>query len=360
MNRIISLALLALMVTGIAKAQQKDKQRQEEELIIKKKGDREEKTTIIIDGDRITINGKPITEYDGDNIIIRKKAFEDAFAQAGPRIRMSMPRHGFDREFNMNEFNFRFDEEWREDFEREMEKARSPRPLLGVSTEKADKGLKLLEVSEGSAAEKAGLKAGDVLTKFGGQAVTEPQQLAELVRARKPEEEVEISYIKAGEKKERKQKVKLGKTESFTFISSEGPRAPKPPRPPRAPMPPRGGDIMIVPGAPMPPMGPDMTERYFYYNNDRPQLGIRIQDLDDESGVKVIDVNDGSLAATAGIKEDDVIVNIDGKRVKNTDEAREALQGAREKNTYPIVLNRGGSALTVEVKVPRKLKKADL
>jgi serine protease Do len=358
MNRIISLALLALLVTGIARAQQKDKQRQEEELIIKKKGEKEEKTTIIIDGDRITINGKPITEYDGDNIIIRKKSLENAMAQIGPRIRMTMPGQGFDHEFNMNNFNFQFDEEWREDFEREMKKASSPRALLGVSTEKADKGLKVLEVSEGSAAEKAGLKPGDVLTKFAGQAVTEPQQLAELVRARKPEEEVEIAYIKAGEKKERKQKVKLGKTERFTFVPSEGPRAPRPPRPP---MPPHEGDMIFVPGAPMPPMAPGMQDRQFFlYDNDRPQLGIRIQDLEDETGVKVIDVNDGSLAATAGIREDDVIVNIDGKRVKNTDEAREALQGAREKNTYPIVLNRGGSALTVEVKVPKKLKKADL
>lgn len=358
MNRIISLALLALMVTGIAKAQQQDKQRQEE-VIIKKKGDREEKTTIVIDGDRVTVNGKPITEYDGENIIIRRKALENAMAQVRPRVRMYMPGYGIDREFNMNDFNFHFDEGWREDFEREMEKAGSPRPLLGVTTEKADKGLKLLEVSEGSAAEKAGLKAGDVLTKFGGQAVTEPQQLAELVRARKPEDEVEISYIKAGEKKERKQKVKLGKTEGFTFAPSEGPR---PPRPPRPPMPPQEGDMIFVPGAPMPPMSPGTQDRQFFmYNNEsRPQLGIRIQDLDDESGVKVIDVNDGSLAATAGIREDDVIVNIDGKRIKNTDEAREALQLARGKNAYPIVLNRGGSAITVEVKVPKKLKKADL
>jgi S1-C subfamily serine protease len=76
--------------------------------------------------------------------------------------------------------------------------------------------------------------------------------------------------------------------------------------------------------------------------------------------VKVLDVNDGSLAAMAGIKENDVLVSIDGKRVKDTDGARSALQAAREKASYPIVLNRGGSVVNVDIKVPKKLKKADL
>jgi serine protease Do len=373
MNRILTAALLALFITGIANGQQKEKSKSSQDVIIKKNGKSEEKMTIVIDGENITINGKPITEYHGDDIVIRQKALEEAMvplAKAMPRVRIhTAPRIAGD-DFG---FDFRFDEDFAREFERELEKGfryeadRKPQAILGVVTEKSEKGLKLTDISDGSAAEKAGLKEGDVLTKFAGTPVSDPEKLRELVRARKPEEEVEISYIKAGEKKERKAKVKLGSytPEVNVFSTRPGypvpPRAPRPPRPPRVPM---HGDIYIE--EPRVPRSPDFdrnVERFFidgFSYGGKPQLGVRIQDTDDSSGVKVLDVHDGSLAATAGVKESDVIVNIDGKRVRDTDDAREALQGAREKSSYPIVLNRGGQVMNIEIKVPRKLKKTDL
>lgn len=363
MNRILTAALLALFITGIANGQQKEKSRSSQDVIIKKNGKSDEKMTIVIDGETITINGKPITEYRGDDIVIRQKALEEAMvplARVMPRIRIATAPRIAGEDFD---FNFQFDENFGREFEKAFryESDRKPQAILGVVTEKADKGLKLVDISEGSAAEKAGLKEGDILTKFAGSSVNDPDKLRELVRARKPDEEVEISYIRSGEKKERKTKVKLG---SYTFqgnVMITSPRAPRPPRPPRPPQPPKvpyPGDFR----------SPEhfIMERDFggdgfkYIYGGRPQLGIRIQDTDDSSGVRVLDVHEGSLAAAAGIKETDVIVNIDGKRVKDTDDAREALQAAREKSSYPIVLNRGGQVMNIEIKIPRKLKKADL
>jgi len=74
----------------------------------------------------------------------------------------------------------------------------------------------------------------------------------------------------------------------------------------------------------------------------------------------VLDVDDGSLAATAGVQENDIITQIDGKQVKDTDAAREALQDTREKNNFSINLKRNGTPMTLQVKVPVKLKKAEL
>lgn len=351
MNRSIFIALIALFVTGIAFGQQKDKSANKEEVIIRKKGGSDEKTTIVINGDQITVNGKPITSYDGENVIIMRKELESAMeplARAMPRIRIE----GFPGDFG-EDFNFRFDDQ-------AFAPNAKPQAMLGVVTEKDAKGLKITDISEGSPAEKAGLKKGDLLTKFAGTAVNDPEALRNLVRSRKPDEEVEISYIKAGEKKERKLKATLG-TVPMQFQSfSISPSAPRPPRAPRAPQPPAAfGES--VPGVPMPPsFGIDHELERMMFSSARPQLGVRIQDTDDGSGVKVLDVNDGSLAASAGIKENDVIVSIDGKRVKDTDEARAALQAASEKTSYPMVLNRQGSVVNVDIKVPKKLKKADL
>jgi serine protease Do len=367
MNRILTAALLALLITGVANGQQKEKSRSSQDVIIKKNGKSDEKMTIVIDGENITINGKPITEYSGDDIVIRQKALEEAMiplAKAMPRVRISTAPRIAGEDFD---FDFKFDENFAREFEREFEKGfryeadRKPQAILGVVTEKSDKGLKLTDISGGSAAEKAGLKEGDVLTKFGGVSVNDPEKLRELVRARKPEDEVEISYIKSGEKKERKAKVKLGSYTPEGNVMVTSPRTPRPPRPPRPPQPPVApypGDLFTT--------EPFIMERNFggdgftYNYGGRPQLGVRIQDTDDSSGVKVLDVHEGSLAATAGVRESDVIVNIDGKRVKDTDDAREALQAAKEKSSYQLVLNRGGQVMNLDIKIPRKLKKADL
>jgi serine protease Do len=361
MNRSIFIALIALFITGVAMGQQKEKTERTEDVSIKKKGGTEEKMTIVIDGDQVTINGRPVTEYDGENIIIRKKALEGALAPLTPLapLARTMPRMrimtspGFGGEDV--DFDFDFDDNFM------MPSNGKPQAVLGVVTEKDSKGLKLNEITEGSAAAKAGLKKGDVLTKFAGTSVNDPETLRDLVRSRKPDEEVELAYIKAGEKKERKVKAKLGSytPEVRIFRSVPGePLPPNAPRAPRAPMP--YGETF--PGAPMPPYPPSIDQhierQLFQYG--KPQLGVRIQDTDDSSGVKVLDVNEASLAAIAGIKENDVIVSIDGKRVKDTDGARAVLQTARDKTSYQIVLNRGGTVVNTEVKVPKKLKKADL
>ncbi len=357
MNRNIFIALIALFITGIAMGQQREKTKSTEEVIIKKKGGTDEKMTIVIDGDQITINGRPVTEFDGENIIIRKKALEGAMAPLArtmPRMRiMGSP----DFDFNEN-FNFNFD-----DLDMRIATERKPQAMLGVMTEKAEKGLKLSEVTPGSAAEKAGLKQGDVITKFGGTAVYDPEALRELVLAKKPADEVELAYIKSGEKKEKILKVTLGSLAPKVGGYSISPATPRPPRPPKAPRPPYPGvPGEMFPAEPMVPMAPYIQQNLEreLSNFKRPQLGVRIQDTDDSSGVKVLDVNDGSLAAVAGIKENDVIVSIDGKRIKDTDGAREALQSAREKSSYPITLNRQGSVVNVDVKVPKRLKKTDL
>ena len=87
-----------------------------------------------------------------------------------------------------------------------------PRTQLGVSMEKGDKGIKVTDVVSESPAAKAGFKDGDVITKFNGKAVTEPEELASMVREKKPGDEVEITYLPVGQKKEKKIKVKLGET----------------------------------------------------------------------------------------------------------------------------------------------------
>jgi serine protease Do len=92
----------------------------------------------------------------------------------------------------------------------------------------------------------------------------------------------------------------------------------------------------------------------------RPRLGLSIQDTDDGVGVKVLDVDEESAAAKAGIKKDDIIIGVDDTDVKGTDDVVRTTRDRADKTSYKFKVKRGGSTQTIEVKIPRKLKTADL
>jgi serine protease Do len=96
------------------------------------------------------------------------------------------------------------------------------------------------------------------------------------------------------------------------------------------------------------------------WNGGTPKLGLSVQDTDDGKGVKVIDVDDDSNAAKAGLKEDDVITEIDGTAVNSTDEVVKLIKESKTKTSVMVKLQRGGKVQNVEVKMPRKIKSADL
>jgi putative serine protease PepD len=70
--------------------------------------------------------------------------------------------------------------------------------LLGVSTQPADHGVEVVDVSAGSAADDAGLQVGDVITKVDDQAVATPDDLATAIGAHQPGDEVTVHFTRDG------------------------------------------------------------------------------------------------------------------------------------------------------------------
>ena len=62
-----------------------------------------------------------------------------------------------------------------------------------------------------------------------------------------------------------------------------------------------------------------------------------------QQGVIVTDVADNSLAAAQGIEREDVITEVDGKRVTDVKSFREALNKADPKRGMLLYLDRKGS-----------------
>jgi serine protease Do len=332
-NALIAAALALIAPAALlAQKDEKDKEKaiekkEVQQIIVTKKGDAD-KTVIEINGDKVTINGKPLDDYkdkDGD-IRVRLNKIKDMEGLVLER----MPRGGA---WNSNvEDYFRF---FKDDEERAM---------LGVTTEKTTQGVEVQSTTPGSAAEKAGLKEGDIIVKIDDKKIETPDELSESIKAHKPGDKITVTFLR--DKKEMKAIAELTKwkgTKSFSF-----------------------GDNFnmdwdqFMPNLKEIPMPKAPFGQQFSWKGSGPKLGLSVQDTDDGKGVKVIEVDDESNAAKAGIKEEDIITEADGKPINSTDDIVQVIKDSKEKNSVMFKLKRAGKIQNVEVRMPRKIKTADL
>ena len=310
--------------------EEKDKKKEVEQITIVRKSDSKDKTVIEINGDKITVNGKPIEDLkDGDITVHRNKykTLEGLNAYSMPRGRAGNFNWDGGDEFKM----FNVDEN---------------RAMLGVVTEEVEGGVKVTELTDESAAKKAGIKEGDIITKIGDTKIEDPDQLSETVRKHKPGEKVAVTILR--DKKEQKITTELGKwkgVSSFSYGPGQNFKMDMP-----------DYNELLVPRV-------QATPRMRYgqaWSSGAPRLGLSVQDTDDGKGVKVIDVDEESNAAKAGLKENDIITSFNDKAVNSADEVAKLVKENKDKPTINLKITRNGKPQNVEVKMPRKLKTADL
>ncbi len=83
------------------------------------------------------------------------------------------------------------------------------RVQLGVQTDEVDEGVKITGLTEGGAAAKAGLKAGDIITKLGETKIADVTDLRAVLRKLKPGDAVKVTVLRDG--KEESAEVKFEK-----------------------------------------------------------------------------------------------------------------------------------------------------
>ncbi len=60
------------------------------------------------------------------------------------------------------------------------------------------------------------------------------------------------------------------------------------------------------------------------------------------------------------MKDGDVITQVDGKDVAGVDELRTAIKDLKEGESVKVTFKRNGKSQTSEIKLPKRLKTADL
>jgi Do/DeqQ family serine protease len=183
---------------------------------------------------------------------------------------------------------------------------------------KETRGVLVSSVSAGGPAEKAGMKAGDVILEINGKKVNDPNDLRNTVAALSPGTDVTVTFARDGA--EQQVKVKLIELDSVAQPARRD----------------GGGGEQGSPtlGIGVVPLTPELAE----------ELGLRRG----TQGVVIQSVDPNGPAAEAGLQPGDVIQEVNRQPVRTPQEMRAALQ--RSGNRTPLLLvNRRGQTQYVPV-----------
>jgi serine protease Do len=212
----------------------------------------------------------------------------------------------------------------------------------------AERGVLLERIVPDSPAAKAGLKDNDVITEINGQRVEGAAQFRRMVHEIPAGRSAQFTVWRDGHAQT--VSVTLGKSEDHgNMWFKTAPRAFSFQLP----------NIEMPEVAPMPDMD---WGGYGVLAGGRPRLGIDAEDLSgqfgaffgapDGEGVLVREVNAGSPAEKAGVKSGDVIISLNGERVRSLGDLREKLAGKREEKTVKVGVLRNKTEVSMTVELP--------
>ncbi|MHC4499511.1 MAG: Do family serine endopeptidase [Planctomycetota bacterium] len=187
---------------------------------------------------------------------------------------------------------------------------------LGLDTAK---GVVVIEVAEGSAAEKAGMQRYDVVIEFNGEKVETMNEFRSRVATLKPGTKVKIVVVRKGNRRTLRAELGESSAELKSFKT--------------------GSEALEQLGLAVRNLTDDLAARYGY------------QDL---TGVFVESVEPGSEAARKGITAGILIVEVDQQPVKNTKDFNEAIEKAAEKGRVMLLVTDGRYSVPVVLKLTKK------
>jgi serine protease Do len=168
-------------------------------------------------------------------------------------------------------------------------------------------GILVSQVIEDSPADDAGLRQGDIILQIDGDKVDKVATFRNRIALTSPGTKIKLVIFRDG--KEKTIKVKIGK-QSEEISTNKG-----------------SSDLPKI-GLSLQNLSPEMAKRYGYEN---------------EKGVLVADVENGSLAARAGIRQGSLILEIDREKVTSVKQAMSLLK--KNKSGSILLLVKEGDSL---------------
>ena len=191
----------------------------------------------------------------------------------------------------------------------------------GLGLDKAE-GALVSDVTVGGAAAKAGLKRGDVILSYQGRAVVDTNAFRNEIAATKPGRTVTLQVLRDGKSKEVKATLEALTAAKEAANRTEGAG-------------PAGAGKFGMAIEPL-----------------TPQLADRLELDRDVQGVVISEVDPSGAAASAGLREGDVIQQINGQAVRSAEQVRAGLEAAANKPVVLLIARANGSFF-VPLRAPR-------
>ncbi|MEZ5307545.1 MAG: Do family serine endopeptidase [Pyrinomonadaceae bacterium] len=179
-------------------------------------------------------------------------------------------------------------------------------------------------VREGSAAEKAGLKRGDIITEIDGKNVEDGNFLRNRVASTAPGTKVELTIIR--DKKTQKVSVTLDELTDEVANAGSAPTENGEEKEPQ-------NDSKL--GVSVQPVTPDLAARY--------KIPASVK------GLVITEMDRNGAAARSGVQPGDVIMEVNRIPVESTDDMRSAL-GKAGNGAVVLLINRAGTTVYVSIR----------
>jgi C-terminal processing protease CtpA/Prc len=203
---------------------------------------------------------------------------------------------------------------------------------------KSKRGALIAGVVDDSPAEEAGLEEEDVVVEFDGTEVKGKSHLTKLVKKHSPGDKITLKLVRDGKEK------------SLTVVLGDEPKL---------------QDFYLYEGSPdygftKRSKAPGVYSFNLFSGN---RIGVRIQNLSKQlgeyfgvkegEGALITEVEEDMPAEKAGLKAGDVIVEVDGDDVEDTEDLIEAISEKEEGDKAEITVIRNRTSKTFEVEVEK-------
>jgi serine protease Do len=186
---------------------------------------------------------------------------------------------------------------------------------------KEARGALVSDILDGSPADKAGIKRGDVVVEIDHKGVENASQLRNVVAALPIGAKASVKVIR--DKKEKTFDVMIGE-QPKDLVSKSG-----------EPSEDDGGGVGALGGVGVHDLSPEFAKRF----------GLP----EDEDGVVVTRVEPGSVAEEAGVQRGDLLVEVNRQPVRNTGEFNRIAREVGKDESILLLVNRQGQALFITI-----------
>jgi serine protease Do len=241
--------------------------------------------------------------------------------------------------------------------------------FLGVRTEEVTRenaqryglsgeprGVGVREVVKGSPAEKAGLRANDVIVRFDGEPVTSVRKLTRLIEESAPEHVTRVTVLRGGAEQELS--ATLARREPFVSAGAEGFYGLSPDIVGDAM---RNSEQWKLNEEKMREKWGEMARKHPGLFGSTRRIGVTTNALGKQladyfgvtHGVLINSVEENSPAEKAGLKAGDIVTEADGQKVEDADDLTRALS-ARQDGEVTLTVVRERKSRTVRVTPERR------